>query len=410
MPNIISLYKNSFSAIQKNIWILSIAMFINRCGSMVLLFASLYLTNQLHFTIAEAGIVMSFYGIGSVLGSYAGGWLTDRYHFFNILILSLLCSGSILLMLIFASSPFSVTCIIFGYAFTADIFRPANSKAIAVYSTPENRTRSVSLVRLAINLGFSVGPAMGGFVALYLGYKWLFVIDACTGFLAAAMLYFYLPREAETKQQTEATSNKLEKSNSAYRDVRYLVFILMVAVYGISFFQLFASVPQYFSRVCKYSEDTIGLLMALNGILVVLIEMPFVAALEKSKKQFRFIIAGTLCIPVAMFCLQIGNAWMLWSAGYIVVVTLSEILAMPFLMSHALSSSPVERQGQYAALYAMAFGMANIFAPLVGLGLADNFGFSITFNFFMGMGLFSAIGFWWLKTNEQKKDQAEINS
>ena len=284
-------------------------------------------------------------------------------------------------MLIFASSPFSVTCIIFGYAFSADIFRPANSKAIAVYSTPENRTRSVSLVRLAINLGFSVGPAMGGFVAMYLGYKWLFVIDACTGFLAAAMLYFYLPREAETSQQTEASSNKPEKSNSAYRDVRYLIFILMVAVYGISFFQLFASVPQYFSRVCKYSEDTIGLLMALNGILVVLIEMPFVAALEKSKKQFRFIIAGTLCIPVAMLCLQIGNTWMLWSAGYIVVVTLSEILAMPFLMSHALSSSPVERQGQYAALYAMAFGMANIFAPLVGLGLADNFGFTITFNF-----------------------------
>lgn len=266
-------------------------------------------------------------------------------------------------MLIFASSPFSVTCIIFGYAFSADIFRPANSKAIAVYSTPENRTRSVSLVRLAINLGFSVGPAMGGFVAMYLGYKWLFVIDACTGFLAAAMLYFYFTREAETSQQTEASSNKTEKSD--YRDVRYLIFILMVAVYGISFFQLFASVPQYFSRVCKYGRNTIGLLMALNGILVVLIEMPFVAALEKSKKQLRFIIAGTLCIPVAMLCLQIGNTWMLWSAGYIVVVTLSEILAMPFLMSHALSSSPVEAprsicsfacHGLWNGQYICAFG------------------------------------------------------
>lgn len=121
------------------------------------------------------------------------------------------------------------------------MFRPANSSAIADYTTTTDRTRSVSLVRLAVNLGFSVGPAIGGFVALYLGYKWLFVIDACTSFAAAIMLYMYLPRKKSelNRHKNEVLSNS---RTSAYRDYRYLLFILLVAMYGICF-----------SAVCKYA-------------------------------------------------------------------------------------------------------------------------------------------------------------
>src|ERR1044072_789114 len=99
MYRLLTLYKGAFSNLQRNTWILSIAMFINRSGSMVLLFTSLYLTNDLHFSIAGAGLALSFYGAGSVLGSYAGGWLTDRYSFFNIMIFSLTGSGLVLLLL-----------------------------------------------------------------------------------------------------------------------------------------------------------------------------------------------------------------------------------------------------------------------------------------------------------------------
>ena len=200
---------------------------------MVLLFTSLYLTNDLNFSIAQAGLVMSFYGIGSVMGSYAGGWLTDRKNFFDIMIISLLSSGLILLSLLFVTSPFMLAAIIFTYAFTADMFRPANAAAIAAYSTPENRTRSVSLLRMAINLGFSVGPAVGGFIALHLGYKWLFVIDASTGFAAALMLYIYLPKQPTVGKRAESAILQDSKT-SAYRDVRYLFFIFLFLSLTIS--------------------------------------------------------------------------------------------------------------------------------------------------------------------------------
>lgn len=402
MNRLLSLYLGSFANIQRNVWILSVAMFINRSGSMVLLFTSLYLTKDLKFTIAEAGIALSFYGIGSVLGSYAGGWLTDRKNFFDIMFLSLISSGLILLLLLVATTPFAISLIIFSYAFAADIFRPANSKAIAAYSTPENRTRSVSLVRLAINLGFSIGPAAGGFVALYLGYKWLFVIDACSGFLAAGMLWFYLPRVTEESKKIESTVLS-DHSTSAYRDWTYLIFIALVAFFGICFFQLFASMPQYFSEVCKYDEDRIGLLMALNGLLVVIIEMPLVAALEKSQKIFSFIIAGVLCLPVSFAILHFGEGMMIWAVVYTLFITMSEILAMPFMMNYSLSRPSKERQGQYSGLYSISYGLANIFAPLLGLGIADKYGFDKMFYFFIGLSLLTAVGFWMLKRRERRR-------
>jgi predicted MFS family arabinose efflux permease len=402
MYRMLNIYRGAFSNIQKNIRILAIAMFINRSGSMVLLFTSLYLTKDLHFTIAQAGLALSFYGIGSVMGSYAGGWLTDRRNFFDIMVLSLIISGLILLLLLLTADPILISLIIFAYAFTADLFRPANSKAIVAYSVPEFRTRAVSLVRLAINLGFSLGPAIGGFIALYLGYKWLFVIDSCTGFAAAIMLFVYLPRQHDEPKGAAASAALDDHSTSAYRDRPYLFFIGMVALYGVCFFQLFASIPQYFSRECHFHEDTIGLLLALNGLLVVLIEMPLVAALEKDQRIFRFIVTGVLCIPVAMLILYLGKGMMIAAIGYTFIITMAEIFAMPFMMNYALSRPGKERQGQYSALYSISYGLANIAAPLLGLGIASSFGFNYMFGFFIVLGLLTAAGFYLLG----KKDAA----
>ncbi len=86
MKKLLNLYLQSFANIQQPIWILSLVMFINRSGAMVLLFASLYFIKELDLSIAQAGLVMSFYGMGSVLGSFTGGWLTDRMNFFDIMV------------------------------------------------------------------------------------------------------------------------------------------------------------------------------------------------------------------------------------------------------------------------------------------------------------------------------------
>ena len=399
MIRLLSLYREAFSDLQRNIWILSIAMFINRSGSMVLLFTALYMTKVLHFSIGQAGLIMSFYGIGSVLGAYLGGWLTDRMNYFNVMLAALIGCGVVLLFMLWATTPVMISIIMFCYPLIGDMFRPANSTAIAAYSTPENRTRSVSLVRLAVNLGFSIGPAIGGFTALYLGYKWLFLIDAFTSFGAAIMLYLYLPKHPPTMVR-ESDSDKQLASPSAYRDYRYLFFIFLVAVYGTCFFQIFASVPQFFSHVFQYSEDLVGLLMALNGAIVVVVEMPLILVLEKKKRQFSFIILGTLLLPIAFLILLLGKSAILYSIAYTVVITLSEIFAMPFMMNYALSRAPKDRQGQYSALYSIGFGLATITAPVIGLGIADRFGFNALFYTLISISLLLAIFFYVIRNDK----------
>lgn len=401
MASFLSLYRKAFSDLQKDVWVLSVAMFINRSGSMILLFASLYLTDELHFTIGEAGIIMSFLGAGGILGSYAGGWLTDRKNYRGIMLLSLSGSAVILLLLLMFSNGILIAAIIFSYSFLADMYRPANAAAIASLSNPQNRTRSISVVRLAVNLGFTVGPAVGGMIALHWGYKMLFVIDSLTSLAAAAMLYVYLPKEKVNTVPNDVTVLSNSRT-SAYRDSSYLAFILLVALYGLCFFQLLATIPQFLSKHCLFTEDKIGWLLALNGLLVVVIELPLITALQKQHNVFGFIIAGTLLLPAAFAMLLIGDCVLIWPIIYLVLVTFSEIFAMPFMMNHALSKPLKERQGQYAALYSIAFGLSLMTAPAIGLGIADRFGFDVSFYFFSALSLLVAAGFFLLRRQTDK--------
>lgn len=385
-------YRQAFANLHPSVWKLAIALFINRSGSMVLLFASLYFTQTLQFTIAQAGWVMSMFGVGSMLGSYIGGWLTDRYHVRYIMITALVSSSFIILPLCLVSTPLGAATIVFLYALTADMFRPANAAAIAFYSTQETRTRSVSLNRLAINLGFTVGPAIGGFIAMHLGYKWLFVLDAFSGFGASYLIYKYLPH-VETKQKHDKGK---AKSASAYTDVPYLVFIGLVAIYGTCFFQLISSIPQYFKTEAHYNEDVIGLLMALNGFLVVVIEMPIISKIEHTRFPLKYIVYGVLCLTFAYAALYIQQS-LVTAVVYIVIITLSEVLAMPFMMNYTLSRPSDDRKGQYAALYSMAYGLSFIIAPAVGLNIAELFGFNQLFGVITLASIVLAIAFLWMR-------------
>jgi len=396
MKRLYQLYFEGFIGIQRNIWVLAISMFVNRSGAMVLLFISLYITNDLHFGIEDAGMALSIYGIGSVFGSFAGGWLTDRFHFFQVMIGSLVVSGLLILLLLFTSKLWLVYAIVFGYAFTADIFRPANSAAIGIFSDADNRTRSVSLVRLAINLGFSVGPAIGGFIAFHAGYSWLFIVDTITSLGAAAMLYFYLPHDVAAHPKTRKSMPSSGSQISAYQDTTYLLFIFLVAAYGVCFFQIFASIPQYLSKVGKHNEDVIGLLMAFNGLIVVLIEMPLITQLQKQNRPFFYIIAGAVCVPLSFVFLLLGGQYILLATAYILVISFSEILAMPFMMNFSISRAGSSSLGQYTALYAMAWGISNILAPVAGLQVAARIGFDGMFLFIIFLSVIVVVGFWFL--------------
>jgi predicted MFS family arabinose efflux permease len=345
-------------------------------GAMVLMFSSLYFTQELHFSKATAGAIMSFFGIGSIIGSYVGGWLADRFPAKPLMLFALIASGLVLLLILTTKNPYAIGAIIFLYALVSDAFRPASSVAITNASTTDNRTRSISLMRLCINLGFTFGPAIGGLIAAQYGYTWLYILDAATSFVAAIFLFIYYPTAPTSEKIKAAEYVRPPLETSAYRNKHFLTFILLVAGYGLLFFQLFASVPNYCKEILHYSENKIGLLLALNGVIVVLVEMPLVQALQNYKPKANIVALGCFSISIALAILLLSRGNLFFVAIYVVAITMSEVFAMPQMMSYALSLPIKERQGQYSALYSIGYGISIILAPIVGLSGAQYFGFT----------------------------------
>src|SRR5690606_15067581 len=165
IKKITRLYTHSYKGLSTESWMLALVMLINRSGSMVLPFLGVYMVDKLHFSIAQSGFVLSFFGIGSVAGSWIGGTITDKIGEYKVQAYSLLLSVPFFCMLPLFTTVTSLAAMIFLQSMISEMFRPANSVAIIKYAKPENITKSFSLNRMAINLGFSIGPALGGILS-----------------------------------------------------------------------------------------------------------------------------------------------------------------------------------------------------------------------------------------------------
>nr|HMP29850.1 MFS transporter [Saprospiraceae bacterium] len=225
--------------------------------------------------------------------------------------------------------------------------------------------------------GFTLGPAAGGLIAAQFGYKWLFLVDAVTCAFAGLVLWYYFKAYLhDAKPMSRNREGNVELVGiSAYKDKTYLIFIGMVILYGFCFLQLLTSIPVHFAEDFKYSESKVGVLLALNGLLVFVLEMPIISKLESYKSLKKMMAIGSSLMVVAYMCLLGFNPFLLFPVLYIIFITLSEIFAMPFMMSYAMNRPHSSRRGQYSALYSMAYAVALIIAPSIGLSLAENLGF-----------------------------------
>lgn len=394
----ISLYKTSFTGLSKEAWLLSFIMLINRSGTMVLPFMTLYLTgNDMDRSLSDAGIVMGLFGLGSIIGAYFGGKFSDKIGFYKVQLFTLLFGG-IMFMILGQVKSFPLICVFaFLLSLINEAFRPANSSAIAFYSTPENRTRSYSLNRLAINLGWAVGASIGGLIAAY-NYELLFWVDGITNILAAILLfYFFKPVIQPKKEETKVVEVPLIMS--AYKDKTYLWFLVLITLFACCFVQLFTTIPKYFRDDLFLNERYIGLIMAINGIIIVAIEMVLVYTLEKKNKNIQYIIIGLVLCACSFLSLLIpGNAKFI-SLIMILFITIGEIMAMPFMNTFWIERTNNNNRGQYAALYTIAWGTANTLGPYLCSALVDATNFKVLF-VVLGVVLFLT-GFGFYKLGQQ---------
>ena len=395
-----SLYKTSFTGLSKETWLLSFIMLINRSGTIVVPFMTLYLTSkEMGRSLSEAGFVMMLFGFGSIVGAYFGGKFSDKVGFYKVQLFTLF-GGGVMFILLGQMKSYPLICVFtFLLSMVNEAFRPANSSSIAFYSNPENRTRSYSLNRLAINLGWAVGASIGGLVAAF-DYELLFWVDGLTNIMAAGLLFYFLkPKIVITNDGAEKMEAVIPENMSAYKDKTYLWFLVLMTLFSCCFVQLFTTIPKYFRDDMHLNESYIGLIMAINGIIIVAIEMVLIYILEKKNKNTQYIIIGLVMCAFSYVSLLIpGNAKII-SLIMILFITVGEIMAMPFMNVFWTQRSNDKNRGQYAALYTISWGIGNTLGPFLISTLVDATNFQIAFIVLGVILLLTSLGFSWLSNN-----------
>jgi len=283
---------------------------------------------------------------------------------------------------------------------------PAFFVALSAYSKPENKTRSLTLIRLAINLGFAAGPAIGGLLIAYVSYNALFYTDGITCLLAALLMTQVLnPKKTKELDKEEMVANP----KKPLTDKAYVLFLIALSLFGIIFVQYFSTVPIFYKDVYFLSEDAIGLVLAMNGGLIVVFEMPLIAWMDK--KDFSNIqntIIGLVMTGVS-FLLLLWESWVGVVIIGMVIATFGEMISFPFSNKFALNRSKLGRQGAYMGLYSMSFSVAHIFGHNSGMQVIEHFGFDITWFFLLTLTSIAWILLYIVRRILQKEKEEQVS-
>ncbi len=374
----------------REIWVLCVATLVNRMGTMVLPFLILYLTRELHYSVKQAGFVLSLYGASALVIAPISGWLSDRLGAVRVMPISLFLSGITLLIFPLAQKLPAIVAATLILAVFSEAFRPANMAALGGLTTPEQKKAAFSLNRLAVNLGMSVSPVMAGLLT-QVSFLALFWIDAVTTLLASGILLIYSRKLLAFKPKLGLNQNRpLLKSGrlrGALTDSTFRIFLLACVPVGMVFFQHQSTMPLFFVQDLGFSEKTYGLLLAINTVLVLMFEIPLNAATAHWSHP------KTMAIGAFLFALGFGAlsiVWEIWGVIFTIVLwSFGEMILFPGMSAFISDRAPPEKQGEYMGLFTMAFGLAFVLGPIAGTQILESQGAVTLWILVFGLGIIS---------------------
>jgi MFS family permease len=366
---LLKVYRQAFSGLPREVWLLVLTGFVNRSGTMVLPFLALYLTSQRGLSPAAAGAMLSLYGIGSAAGSLSGGWLCDRIDPNRVQVASLIGGGIGLVVLGQLERPWAIGLALVAVSLVGEAFRPANSTALALATAPADRTRAFALRRIALNLGMTFGPAIGGVLAVY-DYTWLFVLDGGTCLLAA------LPARRLIAPRRTADGGpapgRVPRGASPWRDGPFVALVALVTLLAMVLFQLWGTFPLTMRGAYGLAENRIGALFAVNTLLIVTLEMVLINAV-RSFSPLRVAAVGAALLAGGLGILPLGSTFA-FAAASAVVWTVGEMLSLPLVEATVANRAGAGQSGRYMGMFTTAFSLAFVLAPLVGTTVYERFG------------------------------------
>jgi len=321
----------------------------------------------------------------------------------------LLLGGSFFFLLLTFKTFIAFASGVFVLSLITECLRPANSASVSFYTNSANITRAFSLNRMAVNLGFSIGPALGGLLATF-SFQWLFIADGCSSLAAGLFFYFYFRHRSG---QGGVSSAKLKTAllaptQSPYRDSKFILYAFLSCCFGIVFFQFFSNLPLYYRQVYFLPETSIGILFALNGLVVFSLEMVMVYLIGQRFKLAHLISAGTLLAGFSFILfIWFQGEWILYVAMF--VLSIAEILAMPFMATVPVQRSNKDNRGAYMGMFTLSYSVAFVIGPYLGSSLITHFGFTGLWLFTGALAALTSFGFWILVPKMEKAEELIVS-
>ncbi|MES2812830.1 MAG: MFS transporter [Bacteroidota bacterium] len=390
MKSYLKAYIDNFRGFSREIWVLTLITYINRAGAMVMPFLTKYLHDNFSFNFAEIGWMLVSIGAGALFGSWLGGKLTDKIGFYTIMLSSLFLTGFGIISLMFLYDFVEICIGLFIITAIADMYKPAMYVAVSNFTNKKNRTRALTLIRLAVNLGIVSGPVIAGLLIQKNNYDLLFWIDGLTCVIAISAFMLLIDEHKIYKARKKLLRRKKNKNiitKAVKYDKNFILFLFASFLTAFLFFQLFTTIPLYNTEKLKLSELQIGLLLALNGLIIFLFEMPLIGFLErKNFEATKIIFLGSIFMTLGFFFLLLSKSIAIMGLS-IFFITIGQILLFSFSNTFAFTRAVSGHEGKYMALYTMSFSLAQIASPKIGFSIIESFNYFSNWLFMAVIGL-----------------------
>ena len=373
-----------------DVWIIFATSLVNRAGVMALPFLVLYLTRYQHVPASLAGLSISAYGIGGMVTAPFAGRLCDRVGPFTVMRGSLTLTGLLLLVIPLAHNFALILALTFCWAIVADATRPATMSALTSATSPEQRRAAIAVNRLAVNLGMSIGPAVGGILAT-ISFPLLFVVDGLTSLAAALVLSLLLRSRdgvmllAAQKPAGRASSVNRGPSSVVWRDKRAMSFLFAILLISIVFQQNQGAMPLYIVRDLHYRESFYGFLFVVNTLLIVALEVPLNLGMAHWPHR-RTLALGMLLTAIGFGAMGLAHG-VFAIVVTVIIWTFGEMITFPVGTAYVADIAPAGRNGEYMGAFSSTFSLAMVLGPWAGVAALDRFGPSLMWGGVLVAGL-----------------------
>ena len=372
-------------------WVLWCGILINRMGTFVVPFLAIYLTQVRGFSIAQAGMVASLYGVGSSIAAPVGGYLADHLGRRIVMVGALTLGGACMIGLGFAHGLATIAPATFVVALVSDMYRPGVQAALSDIVPPRDRVRAFGLIYWVINLGFAIGLLLAGVIST-ISYVLLFVGDGATSIIFGLIVWRAIPetRPAPAPHSAEQPRRSvLAEFFAPYRDGTYMAFIGLAIMSAVLFMQHTLALPLDM-MAHGVSKPVFGAVIALNGILIVLVQ-PFLGPFLTRFPRSRVLATGGALLAVGFGLNAFVHVAPLYALG-VAIWTIGEILVLPTSNAVVADLAPAALRGRYQGAYSLSFGLALIVAPTVGSLVMQHFGARTLWLGAFALGLLTMLG------------------